>query len=100
LLKLDNASSFTGTVAGLASGDSIDLANFLFSNNPLITGVSGTGSSGSTLTNVTVQDGSQIVTLHLLNQFANQFAVSPAAYSLVADNNAPNHGTVLQLAHT
>ena len=98
MLKLDNASGFTGTVAGLATGDSIDLANFLFSGNPIIAGVTGTGAIGTT-TDVTVHDqgGAQSVTLHLLNQSASQFAVDPTAYSLVADNNAPNHGTLFQL---
>jgi hypothetical protein len=96
-LKLNAASSFTGTVAGLADGDRIDLANFQFSNNPTITNVTGTGAAGST-TNVTVNDGSINVTLALLNQYANQFAVSSTAYSLTADNNASNHGTQLQLA--
>jgi len=97
ILKLDNVSSFTGTVAGMAEGDGIDLTNFLFSNNPTVTGVTGTGAAGST-TNVTVHDGSLNATLELLNQYTNQFAVAPTAYSLVADNNTPNHGTTLQLA--
>jgi hypothetical protein len=47
---------------------------------------------------VTVHDGSLNATLELLNQYTNQFAVAPTAYSLVADNNTPNHGTTLQLA--
>ena len=46
MLKLDNPSSFTGTVAGLATGDSIDLTNFLFSGGPTIAGVTGTGAVG------------------------------------------------------
>jgi hypothetical protein len=97
ILKLDNAPSFAGTVAGLASSDGIDLANFLFSNNPTVINVTGTGNAGST-TNVTVKDGSLAATLELFNQFANQFAIDAAAYSLSADNNAPNHGTLFQLA--
>ena len=97
MLKLDNPSSFTGTVAGLATGDSIDLTNFLFSGGPTIAGVIGTGTVGS-ITSVTVHDGALTDTLQLLNQFANQFAINPAAYSLVADNNTPTHGTLFQLA--
>jgi beta-glucanase (GH16 family) len=93
ILKLDNASSFTGTVVGLAMGDGIDLANFLFSNNPIITGVTGSGAVGTT-TDVTVKDGSLSVTLALLNQHASQFGLNPAAYSLVSDNNTSNHGTL------
>ena len=97
MFKLDAAQSLTGTVAGLANGDSIDLANFLFSGNPTIDSVTGTGNSGTT-TNVTVKDGSLSATLQLFNQYANQFAVNSAAYSLTADNNTPNHGTLFQLA--
>ena len=57
------------------------------------------GPSGTT-TNVTVHDqgGAQSVTLQLLNQSGSVFAVDPTAYSLVADNNTPNHGTLFQLA--
>jgi hypothetical protein len=106
MLKLDNASGFTGTVAGLATGDSIDLTNFLYLNNagtglsgsPKIAGVvAGSVPAGQT-TNVTVQDGTQSVTLELLNQYGGQFPVDPAAYTLTADNNMPNHGTLFQLA--
>jgi hypothetical protein len=93
ILKLDNASSFTGTVVGLAMGDGIDLANFLFSNNPIITGITGSGAAGAT-TDVTVKDGSVSVTLALLNQHASQFGLTPGAYSLVSDNNTQNHGTL------
>jgi hypothetical protein len=93
ILKLDNASSFTGTVVGLAMGDGIDLANFLFSNNPIITGITGSGAAGTT-TDVTVKDGSVSVTLALLNQHASQFGLTPAAYSLVSDSNPQNHGTL------
>jgi hypothetical protein len=101
MLKFDNASSFTGTVAGLASGDSIDLTKFLFSNNPTIFSVTGTGAGGTTLagsmTNVTIHDGALSATLQLLNQFDNQFAVG-AAYTLTADNNILNQGTLFQIA--
>ena len=31
---------------------------------------------------VTIADGSQTTTIHLLNQYANQFAVSASAYNL------------------
>lgn len=98
VLKLDTASSFNGTVAGLAQGDAIDLADFEFSNNPTIASVTGNGSAGS-FTNVTIQDGALSATLHLLNQYANQFAVDSHAYSLVSDQTSnPQSGTLLQLA--
>jgi len=70
-LLLESASSFAGTVAGLADGDSIDLGNFLFSGAPAIGAVTGSGAAGTT-TDVTITDNSQSVTLALLNQYANQ----------------------------
>jgi len=96
-LLLDSASSFAGTVAGLADGDSIDLGNFLFSGAPTISGVTGSGAEG-TATDVTITDGSQNATLALLNQYANQFAVSASAYTLSADSTGGNAGTLFQLA--
>jgi hypothetical protein len=65
--------------------DAIDLANFQFANKPSITGVTGTGAAGTT-TNVTVTDGALTATLHLLNQYANEFAVNANAYSLTSDH--------------
>ncbi|MGC4087286.1 MAG: hypothetical protein QM756_05140 [Polyangiaceae bacterium] len=96
-LVLNSAQSFAGTVAGLASGDSIDLKNFHFSGSPTISNVSGTGAQG-TATNVTVTDGALSVTLALMNQYANQFAVSASAYALSADGAGGNAGTLFQLA--
>jgi hypothetical protein len=85
-LILDQAQTFAGTVAGLGSfGDEIDLANFKFASKPGITGVTGTGAAGTT-TNVTVTDGALNATLHLLNQYANEFAVNANAYSLSSDH--------------
>jgi hypothetical protein len=98
VLKLCDASGFTGTVAGMAQGDAIDLANFGFSNSPMIASVTGNGSAGS-FTNIAVQDGALSATLHLLNQYANQFAVDSHAYSLVSDQSSKTQaGTLLQLA--
>jgi hypothetical protein len=95
ILRIDQ--TFAGTVAGMATGDGIDLANFLFSNSPTVASVTGSGNAGTT-TNVTINDGLQNITLDLLNQYANQFAVNSSAYSLTADNNTPNQGTQFQLA--
>jgi hypothetical protein len=85
LLKLDAAESFSGTVAGLSSSDSIDLANFLFSDNPTITKVTGTAAAGTT-TNVTIMDGTQSLVLKLVKAIAGEFAVNASAYSLSADS--------------
>jgi hypothetical protein len=87
---LNQAQTFAGTVAGMATTsssiyDAIDLANFQFANKPSITGVTGTGAVGTT-TNVTVTDGALTATLHLMNQYANQYAVSANDYSLTSDH--------------
>jgi hypothetical protein len=93
MLILDHAEGFAGTVAGMASTsrtvfDSIDLTDFKFSSTR-ITSVTGTAQAGTT-TNVTLTDSLDhlTATLHLLNQSANQFAVTPNAYSLNADGTS------------
>ena len=85
-LFLDKANDFSGTVAGMAKRDAIDLADFAFSSHPSITSVVGTGAAGST-TDVTITDASLTTTIHLLNQYANQFAVAPSAYALTSDHS-------------
>jgi hypothetical protein len=98
-LILDAAQSFTGTVAGLASGNSIDLKSFLAADTT-ITQVTGTGVIGTT-TNVTVKDADPnnkvTLTLHLLNQYAGQFGISASDYALTPDH-MPGNGTLFQLA--
>jgi hypothetical protein len=96
-LILDNPSAFSGTVAGLAAGDNIDLPNLAFGTNPIISNVTGSGAIGTT-TNVTVADGATTFTLQLLNQYAGQFAVDASAYTLRADNQSATPGTLFQLA--
>lgn len=96
-LKLDAPTGFSGTVAGLAGSDGIDLAGFLFSGTPTISSVTGSGASG-TDTDVTITDGSQSATLALLNQYANQYAVNASAYALSADSIPGTPGTLFQLA--
>jgi hypothetical protein len=96
-LKLESPSGFSGTVAGLADGDSIDLSGFLFSGKASISSITGSGAVG-TATDITITDGSAHVMLALLNQYANQFAVNASAYTLTADGSAANAGTLFQLA--
>jgi hypothetical protein len=84
-------------VAGLAQGESIDLANFLFAGNPTISKVTGTAAAG-TETDVTIKDGTQTAILKLVNAIAGEFATSASAYSLTADGNTSNQGTLFQLA--
>jgi hypothetical protein len=94
-LKLDDASHYTGTIAGLVSGDAVNLTNFQFSSSPTITNIAGTGAVGST-TDITIQAGAQTATLHLLNQTANEFASNTAAY-LLQDDGTTRHGVLFEL---
>jgi len=103
-LKLDQAQSFNGTIEGLAAAsssvfDAVDLANFNF-NTTKITDVTGSGKAG-TLTEVTLTDSSDNlhVTLQLLNQFTNQFAVNANDYSLTSDGASPHAGTIFSVDH-
>ena len=96
-LKLDMPTGFSGTVAGMGENDTIDLAGFLFSGSPTISGVTGSGTAG-TATDITVTEGAQDVMLALLNQYTNQFGSSASAYTLTADSSASSAGTLLQLA--
>ncbi len=71
-LKLDNSSSFSGTVAGMTANDSIDFAdiNFATIQNPMFNG----NSSGGTLT---VTDGTHTANVALLgNYMASTFVTS------------------------
>ena len=97
-LHLDQAREFSGTVAGMVKGDSIDLADFAFSSHPIITNVTGTGAAGST-TDVTITDGSLTTTLYLLNQYTGEYAVASKAYSLTSDHRGSGGaGTLFTLA--
>jgi hypothetical protein len=96
-LILSSASSFAGTVAGMGSNDSIDLANFQYSGAPTVSSVTGTGATGS-YTDVTITDGSAHVMLALLNQYTAQYAVSSSAYTLTADGTGGSAGTLFELA--
>jgi hypothetical protein len=95
-LVLQNAQSFAGTVAGLAQSDNVDLENFLFSGNPTISKITGTGAAG-TDTDVTIKDETLSVVLKLANATAGEFAVNASAYSLSTDGGA-NAGTLFHLA--
>ena len=97
-LFLDKANNFSGTVAGMAKHDGIDLADFAFSSHPSITSVVGTGAAGST-TDVTITDGSLTTTLQLLNQYAGQYPVDSRAYNLTSGHpGSANAGTLFTLA--
>ena len=93
-LILNAAQSFSGKVTGLASTDTIDLANFAFgptaSPTVSITKITGNGAVGS-VTNVTLTDGSLSETLHLVNTTAGQFGDSVSDYSLTPDRVDRRH---------
>jgi hypothetical protein len=98
-LYLDGAENFSGTIAGMAKADSIDLADFSFSSHPVITNVSGTGAAGST-TDVTITDGTLTTTLQLLNEYAGQYPVTSRAYHLTSDHlGSADAGTLFTLAN-
>jgi hypothetical protein len=104
-LQLDHAESFSGTIEGLATFsssifDTIDLKDFK-SADTQISAVSGTGRAGTT-TNVTLTDSSDHLTetLHLLNQYTNQFAVNRNDYSLTSDGASPAAGTLFSVDHS
>jgi hypothetical protein len=78
-LYLDTASYFSGTITGMAQADFVDLADFAFSSQPVITNVTGSGAAGST-TDVTIADGSLTTTLQLLNQYAGEYPIARMAY--------------------
>ena len=99
LLQLGLAQSFAGTVAGLASGDAIDLLDFQFATNPTISGVAAIMQTGSQVgAAVTVKDGALSATISLMNQFGVQYTASPGAYTLASDTAGLHPGTLLELA--
>jgi hypothetical protein len=97
-LYLDKAANFSGTIAGMTKGVSVDLADFSFSSHPVITNVAGTGAAGST-TDVTITDGTLTTTLQLLNDYAGQYPVTAQAYHLTSDHSGSAAGTLFTLAN-
>jgi hypothetical protein len=87
-LRLDNAESYHGTIAGFTRGNAIDLGDFSFAGNPTITSVSFVGSD----TLVTVNDGAQSVTIDLFS------ASHSNNYILASDHRGANPGTLLAIA--
>ena len=66
ILKLDNSQSFTGTVAGLALGNDLDLADIAFGAGTKLSYTPNAGNTGGTL-NVT--DGSHTANILLLGNY-------------------------------
>jgi hypothetical protein len=82
-LKLEHSGSFAGTVAGLAAGDSIDLADLAFGANVTVAYAENAAGTGGTLT---VSNGAQTASLALLGQYAAagfQTATDPGTGTIV-----------------
>jgi hypothetical protein len=80
MLKLDSSRSFTGTVAGLASGDFIDLADINLGAGTKLGYTANTGNTGGTLS---VTDGTHTANLQLLGNYS--------AASFAASNDGTGH---------
>ena len=75
ILTLDNSQSFAGTVAGLAQGQSIDLADIAYAtSNSFTYSANSTGASGGELT---LSNGTHSASIELLGSYlASSFATS------------------------
>lgn len=82
-LKLEHSSSFAGTVAGLAAGDSIDLADLGFGATTTVAYDANAAGTGKPLT---VSNAAQTASLALLGQYA------AAGFQTAAD---PGTGTIV-----
>jgi hypothetical protein len=100
-LKLDDASAFTGTVAGLANGpgDTIDFTGISFAS---VTGhfkENGEGTKGK----LTLSDGTNGANIGLLGQYVANFTTTapPSGYTgfVLADDGSASHGTLLSYSH-
>jgi hypothetical protein len=75
MLKLDQASGFSGTVAGLGAGDAIDLADIIFGGSDTLAYAANAAGTGGMLT---VGDGTHTANLALIGQYAAaEFATAP-----------------------
>ena len=98
-LSLGLAQSFAGTVAGLATGDAIDLTNFQFAGAPKVSTVTAITQNGKTIGEaVTVKDNTLTATIDLLNQAGIVYSSSASAYTLTKDTTSGHAGTLLELA--
>jgi hypothetical protein len=82
-LKLDHAANFTGSVAGLASGDQLDLHDILFGAGTTATYTANQTGDGGTLS---VSDGTHTANIGILGQY------SGAGFTTSAENGG---GTLL-----
>ena len=83
-LKLDNSSSFSGTVAGMSGQDTIDLVDINFASAQQPT-YSGTNSGGT----LTVTDGTHMANIALLGQYMASFVKSADEFDGTLIQDAP-----------
>jgi hypothetical protein len=83
-LKLDNSSSFSGTVAGMSGQDTIDLVDINFASAQQPT-YSGTNSGGT----LTVTDGTHTANIALLGQYMASFVKSADEFDGTLIQDAP-----------
>jgi hypothetical protein len=75
MLKLDQSSGFSGTVAGFGAGDAIDLADIVFGGSDTLAYAANAGGTGGVLS---VSDGTHAANLALIGQYAAaEFATAP-----------------------
>jgi hypothetical protein len=94
-LELLNSQSFAGTIAGLALGNNLDLADIGFGGNTTLGYTPNAGNTGGTLN---VSDGAHSATIALLGQYvAGNFALSGDSHggTLVVDP-PPNQQLLVQ----
>jgi len=97
-LKLEDSSSFAGTVAGLHGQDAVDLADIAFGANTTLGYSANSGNTGGTLT---VSDGPHATRLALLGQYAaSSFVMASDGHggTLISDP-APSRQSLLTLPH-
>jgi hypothetical protein len=87
-LMLDQSGAFTGTIAGLAQGDRLNLADIGFSAAPTLGYAANPAGTGGTLT---ITDGSHTTNLALLGQYAS------AGFQAAADQGG---GTIVTYTPT
>jgi autotransporter passenger strand-loop-strand repeat protein len=90
-LKLDDASTFSGILAGFGQSDSIDLSNITFSGAMLV--YSGTASSGT----YTIDDGTHIASLNVLGPYIPGFHLADDGHGGTMVTVDPLSGTLIGL---
>jgi hypothetical protein len=95
-LKLDTAQSYTGSIAGLTQGDTLDLASLAYGPNMTV-GFSGTAAGGT----LSVGNGTQAANIALLgNYLASTFTLSSDGRGGTAVVDPPKIASVPLIAGT